>query len=38
MVKLLMGRGADPNARDKSGKTALELAADPNVRRILATR
>ncbi len=28
MVRLLVEHGADPNAKDHEGKTALDLAAD----------
>jgi ankyrin repeat protein len=33
---MLIKRGADPSVRDKGGKTALDLAANDNVRRTLA--
>jgi ankyrin repeat protein len=38
LVALLIGRGADQAIRDKSGKSALDLAANESVRRTLATR
>jgi ankyrin repeat protein len=38
VVKMLIGRGADQAVRDKSGKSALDLAADESVRGALATR
>jgi uncharacterized protein len=38
VVEMLIGRGADRTVRDKSGKTALDLAANESVRRALAAR
>ena len=38
VVAMLVGRGADRSLQDKTGKTALDLAADPNVRRALTVR
>jgi ankyrin repeat protein len=38
VVEMLIGRGADASARDRSGKTAFDLATDADVRRILAAR
>jgi uncharacterized protein len=38
LVAMLIGRGADQSLRDKSGKTALDLAANESVRRTLAAR
>ncbi len=36
--EMLVGRGADRTVWDKSGKTALDLAADDAVRRALVAR
>jgi ankyrin repeat protein len=35
VVEMLVGRGADATIRDKNGKSALDLAANENVRRTL---
>jgi len=34
-VQALLVAGADINVRDKSGKTAVQLAVDPNIKRML---
>ena len=36
IIEILIDRGADQNMRDKGGKTALDLAANEDVRRTLA--
>jgi ankyrin repeat protein len=37
LVEILAGRGADPTARGKDGKGALDLAANDGVRQILTS-
>jgi ankyrin repeat protein len=38
VVGILLGHGADATLRDKTGKTALDLAANDGVRQALAGR
>ena len=37
VVKVLLERGADPNAHNDAGETAADVAADDEIRGILAS-
>lgn len=37
VVRVLLDRGADPNARNDAGETAADVAADDEIREILAS-
>jgi ankyrin repeat protein len=36
IVKLLLEKGANPTLKDKEGKTALDYAGNPDIKKLLA--